>query len=120
MVAGTGTSSPSAIWRMVFLRILPERVLGRRSTTAAWRKLATAPISARTMATISATISPSSRATPAFSTASPTGTWPLSASATPITAHSATSGCFDSTSSMAPVERRWPAVLMRSSVRLMM
>ena len=37
---------------------------------------------------------------------------------TPTTAHSATSGCEASTSSIPPVERRCPATLMMSSVRL--
>ena len=61
----------------------------------------------------------SGRAAPAFSTTSPTGVCPLSSSFAPITAHSATSGCAASTSSMAPVESRWPATLMMSSVRAM-
>ena len=39
------------------------------------------------------------------------------ASAIPTTAHSATSGCSATTSSIAPVDRRWPATLMMSSVR---
>ena len=38
-------------------------------------------------------------------------------SATPTTAHSATSGCEARTSSIAPVESLWPATLMMSSVR---
>src|SRR5205823_9918468 len=41
----------------------------------------------------------------------------LISSATPTTAHSATSGWPASTSSIAPVESRWPATLMMSSVR---
>jgi hypothetical protein len=52
-----------------------------------------------------------------FSTTKPQGTWPFSASAMPITAHSATSGWLASTSSMPPVDSRWPATLMMSSVR---
>src|SRR5437870_2082394 len=43
---------------------------------------------------------------------------PFCFSATPITAHSATSLCAESTSSIPPVESRWPATLMISSVRL--
>ena len=35
----------------------------------------------------------------------------------PTTAHSAMSGCEASTSSICPVDRRWPATLMMSSVR---
>src|SRR5665213_997502 len=79
--------------RIVPRKILPERVFGRRSTTSAALKLATGPMRSRTSATASASISAGARATPALSTRSPSGTWPLSASATPITAHSATSGC---------------------------
>ena len=56
---------------------------------------------------------------PALSTTRPRGTSPLSASATPTTAHSATSGCAASTSSIAPVDSRCPATLITSSVRLM-
>ena len=55
--------------------------------------------------------------TPALSTTNPRGTWPFSASATPITAHSATAGCAASTASIEPVESRCPATLMTSSVR---
>ena len=36
-----------------------------------------------------------------------------------MTAHSATAGCAASTSSIAPVDSRWPATLMTSSVRPM-
>lgn len=42
---------------------------------------------------------------------------PFSSSATPITAHSATAGCAATISSISPVESRWPATLMTSSVR---
>ena len=60
-----------------------------------------------------------SSSTPALSTTKPRGTWPFSASATPITAHSATAGCAASTASIEPVDSRWPATLMTSSVRPM-
>ena len=53
MVAGTFTSLPSASFFMVPRRILPERVLGRRLTTATSLKAATGPISSRTLATSS-------------------------------------------------------------------
>src|SRR5438132_10549147 len=98
-------------------RILPERVLGSRGTMAAVLKHATGPIRSRTIATRSGTMASGARCTPAFSTMNPRGTSPFSASATPTTAHSATSGCEASTSSIAPVESRWPATLMMSSVR---
>ena len=62
-------------------------------------------------------IAAAGRATPDLSTRKPSGTWPLISSATPMTAHSATSAWADSTSSIAPVDRRWPATLMMSSVR---
>ena len=44
MVAGIFHSSPSAIFRIVPRRILPERVLGRRETATAVLKAATGPI----------------------------------------------------------------------------
>ncbi len=104
--------------RIVPRRTLPERVLGSALTATAVLNAATGPMRSRTSATSSAWTSAGSRSTPALSTAKPIGTWPLSSSATPNTAHSATSGWLDSTSSMAPVESRWPAVLITSSVRL--
>ena len=119
MVAGVLYSSPSAIFAMVPRRILPERVLGSRSTTTACLKAATGPMVSRTMRTSSTTISSDGRLTPALSTTKPNGSCPFSASATPTTAHSATSWCAASTSSIAPVESLWPATLMMSSVRLM-
>jgi hypothetical protein len=81
---------------------------------------ATGPIWSRTSFTHSATISLVGRSTPLLRHRKPMGSWPLSVSATPITAHSATSGCAASTSSIAPVDSRWPATLMTSSVRAMM
>ena len=47
-----------------------------------------------------------SRETPLFRTRKPAGSWPFSASATPMTAHSATSGWLAQTSSIAPVDNR--------------
>ena len=120
MVAGIVYGIPSAMRLTVPRRILPERVFGSRLTTVAVLKAATGPIVSRTFRTISATMSASERVTPAFVTTNPTGTSPFSASATPTTAHSATSGCDASTSSIAPVDSRWPATLMMSSTRLMM
>jgi hypothetical protein len=119
MVAGTEYSSPSAMRRIVPRRIFPERVFGSRPTTAAVLNAATGPISLRTSPVTSPTMSSSGRSTPALRTRKPTGSCPFSSSATPITAHSATSGCEASTSSIAPVERRCPATLMMSSVRAM-
>src|SRR3954462_10505730 len=120
IVAGMVQLSPSAIFFIVPRRILPERVLGRRATVIASLNAATGPIRSRTSETISRSISSVARVTPALSTMKPQGTSPLSASAMPITAHSATSECAASTSSIPPVERRWPATLMMSSVRPMM
>ena len=96
---------------------LAQRVLGSRATTRASLKAATGPMRSRTMAISSRPISPSAVVTPCLSTTRPSGTWPFSVSRTPTTAHSATSGWAASTSSIAPVERRWPATLMMSSVR---
>ena len=117
MVEGVVTSLPSAMSRIVRRRIFPERVFGRRSTTTAVLNEATGPIRSRTSWTASATISAAPRSTPALRTSSPTGSCPLSWSAAPITAHSATSGCEARTSSIAPVESLCPATLMMSSVR---
>ena len=102
---------------MVPRRIFPERVFGRRLTVTTVLKAATGPMRSRTRPTTSRSIVSMSRETPALSTMKPHGTWPFIASAMPITAHSATSGCSATTSSMAPVDRRWPATLMMSSVR---
>ena len=44
-------------------------------------------------------------------------TWPFSASATPTTATSATSGWPEMLSSISRVPSRWPATLITSSVR---
>ena len=104
---------------MVPRRILPERVLGRRFTTITVLKAATGPISSRTSLTTSPSISAVGRLTPALSTMKPAGICPFMASATPTTAHSATSLCRATTSSICPVDRRWPATLMTSSVRAM-
>ena len=120
IVAGMVQLSPSAIFFMVPRRILPERVFGSRGTVMASLNAATGPIFSRTSATISFSISAGGRLTPALSTMKPHGTSPLSSSAMPITAHSATSWWPASTSSMPPVESRWPATLMMSSVRPMM
>ena len=119
IVAGVLHAVPSAIERIVARRIFPERVFGSRSTTATERNAATGPISSRTRAISSASISAAGRSTPAFRITNPTGSCPFSSSATPVTAHSATSGWFASASSIAPVERRCPATLMTSSVRAM-
>ena len=116
-VAGMVHSAPSAIFFMVPRRILPERVFGRRPTATASLNDATGPIRSRTSATASRSTSAPVRAAPALSTRKPSGASPFSGSATPMTAHSATSGCAASTSSMPPVDRRWPATLMMSSVR---
>ena len=118
MVGGTLYSSLSAIFCTVPRRILPERVFGRRSTTIAVLNEATGPIWSRTSRTASPWITPWSRSTPAFSTSSPSGVCPFRESATPTTAHSATSGWAASTSSICPVESRCPATLITSSVRV--
>ena len=106
MVAGIFHWVLSAMDFIVPRSIFPERVLGKRLTTAASLKAATGPILPRTSCTTSLTISDSSRVTPELSTSRPRGSSPLSASATPTTAHSATSGWDASTSSMAPVDNR--------------
>ena len=108
---------PSAISRIVLRRIFPDRVLGRPPTTLTSLNAATAPISSRTSDTSSRRMSSGSAVTPALSTTNPRGSWPFMGSAAPITAHSATAGCCAMTASIDPVESRWPATLMTSSVR---
>ena len=60
----------------------------------------------------------SSTCTPLLRTTKPNGISPFNLSSTPITAHSATTGCVASASSSAPVDNRWPATLITSSIRL--
>lgn len=96
----------------------PLYILYTSGTTMAVLKKATGPMRSRTSWTTSRTVSSLGRSTPAFSTRKPNGTWPLSSSATPITAHSATSLWLPNTSSIWPVERRWPATLITSSTRV--
>ncbi len=115
MVEGTGSSRPSAIPLMVLRRIFPERVLGSAGTTSTALKLATAPMECLTAATSSAP--KPSPDTPDLSTTRARGTWPLTSSDTPRTAHSATAGCEAITASITPVDSRWPATLMTSSMR---
>ena len=116
-MAGTRYSLASAIFLTVPRRIFPDRVFGSRWTTTAVLNAATGPIRSRTIATSSSAITSAGRRTPALRTMSPSGISPLISSATPTTAHSATSRWAASTSSIAPVESRWPATLMMSSVR---
>jgi hypothetical protein len=73
-VAGTVYGSESAMRRKVPRSTLPERVFGSRGTTSACLKAATGPMRSRTSATSSASTSACARATPAFSTAKPSGT----------------------------------------------
>ena len=117
MVGGTTICSSTASLRIVLRRILPERVFGSRGTTMALRNAATAPISLRMTSTSSASIAASSLSAPSFSTTRPMGTCPFSSSSMPTTAHSATAACAPISSSISPVDRRWPATLMTSSVR---
>ena len=57
---------------------------------------------------------------PARGTTKAIGIMPFSASSAPITAHSATPSVAATICSIWPVDRRWPATLMMSSVRPMM
>ena len=102
MVAGTLNSLPSASFFMVPRRILPERVLGRRRDDGHQLEGGDrADLVADLGDQLLRGSSSGSRSTPALSTTRPSGSSPLSWSATPITAHSATSGCEASTSSIA-------------------
>jgi Flp pilus assembly protein TadG len=120
MVAGIFQSSPSAIFCMVPRRILPERVLGRRFTVSAILKAATGPISSRTSLTTSFRSPRSDRLTPELSTMKPAGNWPFSCVGDADDGAFGDVGMPAMTSSMPPVDRRWPATLMMSSVRAMM
>ena len=91
-MAGVVYGWPSAIFFTVPRSIFPERVFGSRGTIVADLNAATGPIEARTRSTSSGTIASAPRVTPALVTTKPIGTSPLIASATPTTAHSATSG----------------------------
>jgi hypothetical protein len=109
---------PSAIFFMVPRRILPDRVFGRRGRR--WRRLEgrdRADLRSRTSCDLAFDPPRRPRVDAGLEHDEAEGTWPLSWSAAPITAHSATSGWPARTSSIAPVERRWPATLMMSSVR---
>src|SRR5260370_41085079 len=99
MVAGTPCSTPSAIFFMVPRRILPERVLGRRFTTATVLNAATGPIRSRTISTSSRQRAEYARATPDLVHTRPTDTTHLIEPAEPHTAQHATSVGADSTTS---------------------
>src|SRR4030095_759493 len=104
MVGGIRYSRPSAIFLMVPRTILPDRVLGSRFTTVATLKQATGPILSRKgLDQFSDDLTTGTLHT-CLSTTRPKGISPLSASAAPTTAHSATSEWEASTSSIAPVD----------------
>ncbi len=96
---------------------LPERVFGRRGTTTTVLSAATGPIVARTRAMTSPAIPSGAAPAPSTSVTNAAGTTPLSASGTPTTAHSATAGWAQTTSSIAPADRRCPATFITSSLR---
>ena len=117
IVLGNLYSSLLIIARKIFRKILPDLVLGNFGTISNSLNAATGPIVSRTIVVASLIISISSLETPLFNTKNPKGISPLRLCFTPVTAHSATSGCFAKTSSIAPVESLCPAVLIISSVR---
>src|SRR5919201_2623045 len=114
MVVRSPGSRPSASAAIARRSVLPERVFGSKPTKCTAFGRAMAPSCRSTVCITSSALVflPAS-----LSTAKASGIWPLSSSATPTTAHSATFGCMFTASSISRVPRRWPATLMTSSVR---
>ena len=98
--------------------ILPERVLGRSSAQMMRFGRASLPIRLATCSRISGSSSSSPSRSPSSVTKAQIA-WPVSSSAWPITAHSATFGCETIADSTSAVESRWPDTLMTSSMRPM-
>ena len=84
IVDGITAFPSSAKLRMVFLRILPDLVLGNLFTIAACLKFAMAPILLRIICTNSGTKTSFSIVYPSLRTTKPAGTCPLSSSSIPI------------------------------------
>lgn len=104
------------ILRRTFLSIFPLLVLGSFSTINTSWKQATGPIYLRTRE-INCFYMPS-LGCPFLMTMKPTGISPLSSSILATTAASEIELWDSRISSMAAVDRRWPAVLMISSSRV--
>ncbi len=127
IVAGILYSSLLAIFLIVPLNILPLLVLGNFSTMMTPSSLAIGPTSCLILALISLySFKCSSLLSSYESPADPLritkakGQSPLMSSTCPTTADSTTDGWSLITSSKRPVDKRWPAVLITSSTRVMM
>ena len=117
-VVTSPSSRPSAMSRSSRRMILPERVLGRSSAQMIRLGRANLPIREATFSRIS----PISSSVPSRSPSSVTNAviaWPVSSSAWPITAASATLPCETIADSTSAVESRCPETLTTSSMRPM-
>ena len=99
--------------------ILPERVLGRSSAQMIRLGRASLPIRLATVSLISETNSSDPSASSPSSVTKAQIDWPLSSSAWPITAASATFGCATIADSTSAVDIRCPETLTTSSIRPM-
>lgn len=122
MVEGTSYLYLLHIFRTICRRYLPERVLGRRGTTWQVLKLATGPMCSLISFTLSSAtvLGQWPEMCSVLMVTKAMGTSPLISSWAPMTIAYAILLCFINISSISPVERRWPAVLMTSSSRAMM
>ena len=98
--------------------ILPERVFGRSADQTIRLGRENFPILPATCSRISSTSSSVPSRSPSRVTKAQIY-WPVSSSAWPITAASATFGCETIADSTSAVERRWPETLITSSTRPM-
>ncbi|MNT67075.1 hypothetical protein D3C72_2051910 [compost metagenome] len=120
VVRSPGSRCSQTAW-MARLSSLPLRVLGRPLTKRTRAGRARAPSWSATTFMISpsslSAASASVTARPSFGTTKAIATCPLSVSATPTTATSATLAWPEMLSSISRVPSRWPATLITSSVR---
>ena len=96
--------------------ILPERVFGRSGVNSSMPGRANLPISVATWPS-SSWRSSSDSSTPSRGITKTAICSPLTGSAAPMAAASATAGCDTSADSTSVVEMRWPETLMTSSTR---
>src|SRR5512134_734019 len=114
MVVMSPGSRPSASAWIERRSVLPERVFGSSVTKCTALGRAMAPSCLSTVCMTSSGRVPRELF---LRTANARCIWPLSASTTPTTAHSATFGCMLTASSISRVPSRCPATLITSSVR---
>ena len=104
IVAGIIHFSWLAIFTIVDRTILPDLVFGNLSIITTFFKEDTRPTLLITNCTISSQIFVSEFCETGYKQTRLIGICPFSSSLMPITAHSATSGCYDITSSICPVD----------------